>query len=181
MINYAFKPTFPDGEDSMCVARNMMSKHGILRNDLEEFLNRQLDTSLMKKINFNQIEDFPKLKRRHLVKSVFQGSYQLRQCRSYLKDLIANGHAFTPASQLLKQVTISEMKEDLLQGITKLIAVEVTSRHRRGEYRKQNDQVYSEPTDQKKTPKLFKTTYKVFVEYVPFLNHHSGIKSRSKT
>ena len=182
MINFSLKPDYPHGKNSMYVARRMKSRKDISRNDLEILLSRQLESSLMQKREFLQIADFPKLKCRRLVKSIFQGSYQLRLCKSYLHDLIKNGHAFYPTIQLIKQIGNTKLRKDLIDGNSRLLAVEITSRHRRSDYKNRNESEQEEVQGnrRKKVPKIFKTTYKVFVEYVPFLNHYSSIKSKLK-
>ena len=59
---------------TMYVASKMKSKKYLIFNPLDELLKRQLEASLRLKVEFSLILDFPKLKSRRLVKSVFLGS-----------------------------------------------------------------------------------------------------------
>ena len=166
----------------MYVARRMQNQGNVAHNDLEVLLSRQLESSLMNKIELSKVADFPRIKKRRLVKSIFLGSYQLRQCQSYLSDLIQHGHAYSPTINLIKQIENKELKQDLIDGKTKLLAVEITSRHRRSEYKKSEEKDEEQAPSQKKRrgPKIFKTTYKVFLEYTPMFNHYSSIKRKLK-
>jgi hypothetical protein len=106
------------------------------------------------------------------------GSYQLKQSRSYLKELINNGIAYNVTSHFIKKITNQYIKTKLSGNDHKIVAIEIASRHKRSEIKKKDKE-----TDEKNTTtapyklsERFKTTYKVFVFYQSNQNNSNGIK-----
>ncbi len=70
-------------------------------------------------------------------------------------------------------MTNKQLKKDLIEKKTKILAVEITSRHKQSEKKtdKNDKKINQDNLDIKK----FKTTYKVFVQYVPNTNSSAYI------
>ena len=176
MDNFQHKHCCPDGDYSKEVARRIRIKALVVENKLDFLLKRQLGTSLIPSINLSDIKDFPIIKRKTLKRKIFMGTFQLKQSKSYLADLVDRGNAFLVSKDFAKLkdvITDLKLKTRLLLDKTKIIAVSITSRHKRGKKPIQNSCIIN-----KKAPEVFKTTYKIFINYVPNVNSYRSIKSR---
>lgn len=111
--------------------------------------------------NLDGITDFPKLKKKQLVRRILFGTFQLEGCVDYIESLLERDTVYelTPKNALeLDDLQLKEnknLKNKLIKGRSKIIAVFVTSRHKRG---------------------LSPTTYNVFIRYKPSHIISSSIK-----
>lgn len=173
MINFTHKPCSPDEEFHEEIAKKILERYEMRENQLDFFLPKQLDTKQITECELENIDDFPKLNEKDLVKEFFLGTYQMHLCASYIQDFVENGKAYIIHEQLINQVPNEDFRNQLLN--TKLIGVEIISRHRRSELktvtlkkRKKSETL----TDR------FRTVYKVFLQYDPKINSVKTIKSK---
>jgi hypothetical protein len=69
-------------------------------------------------------------------------------------------------------ITDLKLKTRLISDRSKIIALTIPSRHKRG---KKPIQIAN--IKYKKPPEVFKTTYKIFIQYLPNVNNYRSIKS----
>ena len=100
MINFDHKPCCPDGDSALKVAKKLETKASIRNNCLQFLLTKQLDTKTIPMIDLSSINDFPKLNQDKIIKHIFLGSFQLKECLSYIQDLIEFGKAFLVSEQV---------------------------------------------------------------------------------
>jgi hypothetical protein len=62
---------------------------------MEFFLNKRLDTRLIKKINLLDIDDFPKLTIKKIKENILFGSFQLKLSKSYVNEMVQCGIAYS--------------------------------------------------------------------------------------
>ena len=136
-------------------------------------LNKRLDTKLLIPVRLETVCDFPRLNEEEIKNGILYGFFQLKQSKSYVIDLVSNGRAYEVSNNLIKQVTNKQLKTDLIEKKTKIVAVEITSRHKRSE--KKTDKNDKKPNQDNLNIKKFKTTYKVFVQYIPNTNSSASI------
>ena len=178
MDNFLHKHCCPDGDYAQEVARRIRIKAQFDENKLAFLLNRQLGTSLIPTIELEEIKDFPIIKRKTLKRKIFMGTFQLKQSKSYLEDLVERGNAYIVSKEFAKgkeNIADLNLKTKLLSEKSKIIAVTITSRHKRGK-----KTISLSNMNSKKAPEQFKTTYKIFVHYVPNVNSYKSIKSKLK-
>ena len=94
MINYTHKPCCPDSKNVLKISKLLKKKFKKTSNNLEFLLGKQFDTKLITPVDLLSINDFPKITRKKIQSRILFGSFQLRQSKSYLKDLITNGTIF---------------------------------------------------------------------------------------
>ena len=135
MLNFNMKTCNPDGNDSIKIAKTIRKRSLITENKLDSLLKIRF-TSTLVSIDIQSIEDFPKLTLRQLKNIITLGSFKLRQCRSYLDQLINHGKLHLLNHHMIeKYVTDPEVIQDL--KFSKLIAVQIPSRHKRGKKNKE--------------------------------------------
>ncbi len=174
MINFQHKPCCPDNKKSTIVARRLRKKAKKSKNDLEYLLNKRLDTKLMIPIHLNSLTDFPKLKRKEIVERITYGTFQVKQSLSYVGTMLTNTTGFIMKQKKSKStVQVSDSK-------SKIIAVEITSRHKRSELKEAGQKKDDlEPKIKKEFTKLkekYRNFYKVFIQYISDVNSPKGIK-----
>ena len=179
MINFQHKPCLTDQTEAINLAKKIRNKSTITSNPLLFLLNKRLDTNLLIPVNLIAVTDFPKLSEEDIKNDILFGSFQLKQSKSYVIDLISNGRAYEVSNKLIKQIPDFQLQTELIEKKSKIIAVEITSRHKRSETKiiskaKKNTSL----TEDNKITKKFKTTYKVFVQYVPRNNKSGSIKGK---
>ncbi|CAF0962569.1 unnamed protein product [Brachionus calyciflorus] len=128
MSNYSHKPCCPDGKNSNNISEAMKQKSNIKENSLEFFINKHLNTKDILNMSLSDIVDFPKLNLSVLSKEIFLGTYQLKECKSYLSDVIENGVCYIISDNLKKKYLEMYFTRDL---DSKIIAFEILSRHKR--------------------------------------------------
>lgn len=154
MYNFCPTPCSTDNTHSEYVAKKILKKCRHTNNFMSVLLKKQFGTSDFPETSLNDVTDFPVLNKKELCFKVFLGTFQFRMCRSYVGDLINNPTGFIPTAQYLKTIKDS-IFIDKLRG-SKVIAVEISSRHKRG------------INNTKK--------YKAFVLYEPMINNCRSIK-----
>jgi hypothetical protein len=158
--NFTFekKPVCPDGLKAKQITAKIREKATCQQiNKLELILNKQLNTKIFPEASMEELNDFVKLKRKQLRDSLFFGSYQLRQSKSYLRDI----HNCPVYILNKREIMETDLKEKLIKDFFKIIAFKIVSRHVRG-----------------KTKRGFRRIYKVFIEYEPYVSNSSGIKGK---
>ena len=165
MYNLFHKPCCPDGVNGKLIAQRMKNKITNERNRLEFLLKKQFDTADINKFNLDEIVDFPKLKKKQLIRKVFFGTFYIRQSISYMKELITSNIVYSLNSKYIKKIDDDELRNDLIKYESIVIGCEILSRHHRG---------------QNKETGKFTNIYKIFVEYIPELNSPKAIKSKRK-
>lgn len=175
MDNFLHKHCCPDGDNAQEVARRILFKAQIEENKLSFLLKRQLGTSLIPLISISEINDFPIIKRKTLRRKIFMGTFQLKQSKSYVEDLVERGNAFIVSKEFIKakdMIPDEKLKKRLISEKSKIVAVTLTSRHKRGK-----KSISADNDIKKKHPEIFKTTYKIFIHYIPNVNNYRSIKS----
>ena len=197
MINYTHKPCCPDGKNAIKVAERLKRKAATMQeNQLEFLLAKRFETSQIIPINLNELNDFPMLKKHKLARKILFGTYQLRQSKSYLTEIIKTQRGYVLAEKFIESINNEKIKESLNDGTTKIIGVNIVSRHsrslvkrkisnnvmikRRNIIRKyQKTSKYMSIKSKLKNDKIvekYKMIYKVFIEYKPNTNKTSAIK-----
>ena len=175
MLNFLHKPCCADGEKAEIISEKLKNKfNNIKENELEYLLSTvRLGTKKVPSIRLDEINDFPRLTETMLQEDLFFGSYYIRQAKSYLADIIKYDVCSIIDENILNSLKIERRIRDLLVErlkTTKLIAMEITSRHRRGTKKDE----YEEKED---TVKKYRVTYKVFIEYIQNNDQPDSIKS----
>lgn len=160
MYNFTHKPCESGGEKASTIARRLKRKLKTNQNNLEFLLSIKLGKKLTTMINCSII-DFPRLSIQKLKEKIMFGPYQLKQAKSYLNDLLINGHFFSVNESVIKNITDEKLKNNLFK--CKIIACQIASRHKRG---------LKTGTD------MFRNVYKVYIAYIPNLNSSKSIKGK---
>lgn len=179
MWNFAYEPSSINDQDDLKLAKRIRKKCLKSLNKLDSLLEMKF-TATVKSIGIKEINDFPKLTLSDLKKRIVLGSFKIKQSLSYMEQLIEFGRVYTLSDHLIhKYISNAKVKQEL--NVSKILAVLIPSRHKRGkkwippEKKKEKD----DPLD----PKTFNTYYKVFVQYLPVENSksdkhlHQNIKS----
>lgn len=175
MINFNHKPSCPDKENSEKVAKNIRKLAKKKLNKLEDLLTKRLNTKDMIPINLNDINDFPQLRIEDITTDIVQGSFKLRQSKSYIGELVKNGKAYINSDKLpknLKNITslvnpnlpiqLERRKEQNATGSyydSRIIAVQFLSRFSRGEKTHSTENIRN-----------------VFIQYSPNVHSVNAIK-----
>ena len=148
MFNFVHKPLCADGKNARVIANRIKKKALKIRqkNNLDVLIRLSLGKKYLPEYNIAQINDFPRLKKKHIERKINMGTFFTKQAKMYLQDLLNNQIIYI----LKKNFTINNQNDakELLNSFknTKIIGAEFVSRHGRG----------SKPT-----------TYKTFVQYIP--------------
>lgn len=167
ILNFLHKPCCPDGEQASIIANKMKKKADskIIKNYLDSLLKIRFNTKMVPPQSLSIINDFPKLKKKQLVMGLLWGTFQLRLCKSYLSDLLKSHVVFE-----IPKKNIEHQKSAKLRDLkTKIIGVEISSRHKRG--------LTTQNVSKDKSP-TFRTKYRVLIHYCPNLNNIQSIKSK---
>ncbi len=169
MINFFHKSIEADSERKpQLIAERMKMKAHENENHLSMIVQMRLSGD---KIPFDQIGDFPKFSKNKMITKIFFGSYFIKQSRSYISELIKVGGVFNIATEKMQE------KGFHIDKRSKVIGVQVASRHFRGKKTKKSD-VKNLENDQQHDLldiKQFRTTRKVFIHYIPYSNKSSAI------
>lgn len=155
MLNFTHISTCPDKQNLYKIASKLKEKVKIDKNPLSYLLTKHLDTKEITPVDLGSITDFPKLNSAQLIRKIFLGTFQLKQSKSYVSDIIKNGKAYTIPEKLLSKLKNKTNKE------SKIIALEIVSRHKRSEKK------VSETCKNQDYMREFRNKYKIFLEYVP--------------
>jgi hypothetical protein len=170
MSNFIHRPCSPDGKKSKKIAERIRKRTQIYENKMEFFINKRLDTRLIKKINLLDIDDFPKLSVKNIKENILFGSYQLKLCKSYVSEMVQCGIAYIITDDFLETNKAFKIVNQIKNSKSKVIAAEITSRHRRSE--KKSNTLSSNIRCSKK----YRTTYRLFIEYIPNLDQTKAIR-----
>ena len=79
MLNYTFVPTIADGKNSTEIAKKLFLKTNRLdqKNPLDFLLSKRMIFEKMKEISFEDLTDFPKLKKKEICVKFFMGHTNL--------------------------------------------------------------------------------------------------------
>jgi len=145
----------------------------ILLNSLECIMKKRIDSKLMPLLDLNEISDFPKLNNKEIQERICLGSYQLKQSRSYMIDIIKKVRAFKVDKKMIDRISDQKLRDDLLQTDSTIIGAEIPSRHKRSKTK-----IIKKNNSEKK--EKFKTVYRVFIHYQPTINSFKSIKGNLK-
>ncbi len=128
MYNFYHTTICTDGKRAIEIAKRLRKKATQVEqtNKLHFLLRKRLDTKILKQIHIEDIDDFVRLKQKHLERKIFMGSCLTRIVKSYLPEIIKKGVAFKPTNAFIKQIPDFELNE------TKIVAFQINSRHKRG-------------------------------------------------
>lgn len=173
MINFDHKPCCPDGDNALEIAKKLKKRASLKTNRLQFLLSKQLDTKIIPMIDLVDIDDFPKLNQDKIVLKIFFGSFQLKQCLSYIQDLVEFGKAF----HVTKNAYVNQLESiDSNNLDSKIVAFQIASRHKRSLIKKDK---LPKKTKEKNFEKNFRSSYKVFVQYSPGLNRTKAIEGKN--
>jgi hypothetical protein len=177
MSNFVHKPSYTDIPNTEEVALRIKIKaQENQENKLEFLINKRLGTSFYQRIDITSINDFVKLNLEDLKKIIFLGSYQLKMSKSYLIDLLKHNVTYLLDKKILKQKPNNDLHKNIRSDFgetnskTKIIAVELLSRHRRGLLKSKD---FCEKDK-------FRNVYKVFIHYVSQLESVSDIENKDE-
>ena len=133
MSNFLHKPCNPDGENAIDIVNSIKHRSKLKKNYLESILTKRLDTKQFIPIELNEVSDFPKLKKRIIKQKLLFGSFQYKSSLSYVTDMIKNSKAYFIQGNQIKNYEIAKQNflEDVKNLNAKIIAFEITSRHKR--------------------------------------------------
>jgi len=93
------------------------------------------------------------------------GTFQLRLSRSFMSDLLKNHVLYEIPRVIIELNKNSKLRDPK----TKIIGIEISSRHKRG--------LTTQNVSKDKSP-TFRTKYKVLIQYFPNVNEVKSIKSK---
>lgn len=164
MINFTIKPCVPDGINTIKIAKSILKRCFKRQNKLESLLQLRF-TSTIPEIDIKSITDFPKLSLREIRAKITLGSFKIRQCQSYMGQIINYSKAFYLENHMIDKYVHEKVKTEL--RYSKIISVLISSRHKRGLKTKAKNNNQNNNTTYEYDPKRFTTAYKVFIQYIP--------------
>ncbi len=174
MLNFTHYPCSPDGKNSCKIAQRIRERAQIKYNKLEFLLNKRLDTQLIKQIKLSEIDDFPRLSIKKIRENILFGSYQLKLSKSYVNELVQCGIAFVITEEFLNSNKTNKIVKYIRNSNSKIIAAEISSRHRRSEKKTKTQ------SSNTRCSKKYRSTYKLFIEYIPYEDKAKAIKGRKR-
>ncbi len=135
-----------------------------VKNYLDSVLKIRFNTSMVPPKSLSTVIDFPKLKKKQLIMNLLWGTFQIRLSKSYLSDLLKNHILFEISKRNTEKLNNSRLNDPK----TKIIGVEISSRHKRV--------LKAQTVTSDKLP-TFRTKYKVLIQYIPNVNQVKSIKS----
>lgn len=173
MLNLTFRPFNTDGLNAVKIAKRIRRMANIEQNYLSFILDRQLDTTCIVRSELASVTDFVKLSEQDLKNKILFGSFQFNCAIRYLSDFLESATVYNIEAKFINTVENTCLKNELASKDSKIIATEITSRHRRSLKKSKND---SQSKKSVKKKIKYNTIYKVFVHYVPNTNGAAGIK-----
>ena len=155
MVNFTHKACCADGKNAQQIAIRIKNKAKLNSNHLEFLLSKHLDTKLITPIVISEIEDFVRLTPNKLNKKVFLDSYQQKLAKSYVKDVIVSKNAYIVSDKIFNTNKNIELRSQFKNS--KVIVVEISSRHRRSQKKKEIENLKNEMDK-------FRNKYKIFLE-----------------
>jgi hypothetical protein len=171
MINFSHKPCISDGKNSITIAKRLKEKAQINTNYLDFLLKKRLDTKLMPSLELKQIKDFPKLKINEIKERICFGSFQLKQSKSYLTDLINRVKAYKISELLIKEIRDLNLRRELITKIRLFL---------QQKYHQDIKEVESKQQIKKTAfPKMIKNS-KQFIRFLYTINLMETVMNQSK-
>ncbi len=160
MANFTMIPCIPDGKLTIQIAKRIKKRCLKKQNKLSRLLMMNLPDFKAQRISdIKSIEDFPRLTLSQFRRRITLGNFKIRQSRSYIDQFIKNGTIFVVnENQLLKHNIHPKIQNEFQES--KIIAIFILSRHKRG---KKTNKTDSNDVD----PRNFTFYYKVFIQYIP--------------
>jgi len=178
MVNFNFVPCIPDGKNSIEIAKRIKKRCVKKQNKLSNLLKMSLpDFKSQPVSDIKSVDDFPQLTLSQFKRRITLGSFKIRQCRSYIEQIINNGTIYLVNDKQLLRHGLNLTVQNEIKD-TKIMACFIISRHKRG---KKNKKTESNDVD----PRNYTTYYKVFIQYRPIdINdknekQYENIKSKS--
>ena len=180
MNNFLHKPCCPDGKKALKVAKRIKKKaQKVQINWLAFLLGKRLETKHIRPIELEEINDFVRLKKKQLKEKIFLGTFQLKLSKSYVGEVAYNRQSYIIMKDFAKQISDINIRSGLLDESTKIIAVEITSRHKRSKIKrieKKEKNICSQELENVK--EKFRNTYKIIIQYIPNMNSTKAIKGK---
>ena len=136
MVNFCHKPCISDGNKTKIVAKRLKLKARLKYYNLECMLKKRFETKLLPSLDIDKIDDFPKIKQKVIKEKICFGSFQLKQSKSYVVDLVKRVKAFKIDKDNIQKINDINLRKDLIKMNTTIIAAEIPSRHKRGKIKK---------------------------------------------
>ena len=181
MINFTHVAECPDGNQAVEVARRLReitSRPAAKQiNRLLPLMRKTLNTTDVPNARLDTIDDFPRLSIEQLTQHIFLGTYQVKQCISYIQEMVARGFVSRLSQNAIVKLEDLDLRNELEEidgsARTKCIGFEIVSRyHRSKKNASQKDKALGlSDSDGKKI-----NAYKLFIQYEPRHNTPGGIK-----
>ena len=159
MLNFFHKPCCADSEKAFEISENIKNKSKIFESSLlENLLKLRIGTQKIQFKKMDEFIDFPKYTEDEMVEKIFYGTYYIQQSKSYLADILRNENFALIDKKILHSAKIeTNTLNSLIQKLenSKIIGMEILSRHRRSLKKQTN----------KKLLKNYKVNYKVFIQF----------------
>jgi hypothetical protein len=136
MVNFNFFPCIPDGKNSIEIAKRIKKRcvkkqNNLLKMSLPDFKSQPVS-------DIKSVDDFPQLTLSQFKRRITLGSFKIRQCRSYIEQIIHNGTIYlVNDKQLLKHGLNRTVQNEIKD--TKIMACFIISRHKRGKKNKKTE------------------------------------------
>jgi major membrane immunogen (membrane-anchored lipoprotein) len=167
MSNFCMKLCIPNGNDTIEIAKRLKKRSLKKQNKLGPLLMMTLpDFKSLPVTDMTSIDDFPQLTLSDFQRKITLGSFKVRQSRSSIEQIIKNGTVYLlNEQQIIKHQIKSKIAIELED--TKIMAVFIVSRHKRGKKINKYDTSDSDP-------KNFTSYYKVFIHYKPSFSENDA-------
>ncbi len=169
MQNFCHKPCSSDGNKAYSVAKRLKERASLTNNSLECIMRKRIDSKLMPCIDLSEIDDFPKLNNKEIQERICFGSFQLKQSKSYMIDVIKQVRAFKLDKKNTSKISDKKLRDYVMQTDSIIIGAEIPSRHKRSK-------IKAKKKNNVEKIEKFKTNYKVFIHYDQNINSFKSIK-----
>jgi hypothetical protein len=157
-----------------------LNNHNIMEALIETVYNAY---NLQEK-SLKNVTDFPSLSVQVINEYLALSGYHTKSSRSYIKEFRDRNICYDLTERAIKNYVLNkELLGNLQNNCSKLIAFEMSSRHKRGKKKNTNDPVDSDEdfNEETKPKKVLREKYKVFINYVPSSDINEWEKIKSKT
>ena len=158
LYNFQHRQIITDGIKAKKIAFKMKEKRKTIENKFSFIIRKQIhaDGNDTKSINLSTVFDFPRLKQETLKQNVYFGSFSIDEAQNYQFEI-------DKGISLTEKYKNELVKKKLIHKNSKVIGIELASRHHRSIDSKTGD---------------FNTKYRSYVEYEPNVNSYAAIKSK---
>jgi len=179
MANFNLIPSITDSNYTIEIAKRIKRRSLKKQNKLSHLQKMTLpDFKSQTSLDIKSVDDFPQLSLSQFKRYITLGSYKIRQCKSYIDQFIKNGKIFFINEQQLIKHNIHQKVQNEFKE-TKILAVFILSRHKRGKKLKKCETSDCDPVN-------FTFFYKVFIQYKSLAKNvtkgkpYKNIKSNSE-